>query len=78
MESRNRANQSFGLENSSCCHSAGAPATEESVFPYSRSQILQSLGLHQDDASLLKSTHLETLTRPESRNLTADTGVDWS
>jgi gluconate 5-dehydrogenase len=52
------------LGNSSCCHSEGAPATEESVFPYSRSQILQSLGLHQDDASLFKSTHLETLTCP--------------
>jgi hypothetical protein len=32
---RDRANQSFSLGNSSCCHSEGAPATEESVFPYS-------------------------------------------
>jgi polyisoprenoid-binding protein YceI len=60
-----RANQSFSLGNSSCCHSAGAPATEESVFSYSRSQILQSLRLYQDDASLFKSTHLETLTCPD-------------
>jgi hypothetical protein len=58
------ANRSFHSGNSSRSHSEGAPATEESVFPYSRSQILQSLGLHQNDDSLFKSTHLETLTLP--------------
>jgi hypothetical protein len=61
---KGRPNQSFSLGNSSYRHSEGAPATEESVFPYSRSQILQPLGLHQDDASSFKSTYLETLTCP--------------
>jgi hypothetical protein len=58
--------QSFVLGASSHSHSEGAPAKEESVFPSSRNQILQSLRSNQDYASLFKSPHFETLTWPRS------------
>jgi hypothetical protein len=59
-----KVNQSFNLGDSPRYPSEGAPAMEESVFPYPRSQSLQSRGLHQDDASLFTSTHFETVTCP--------------
>jgi hypothetical protein len=38
------ASQSFSLGNSSSCHSEGAPATEESVFTWFRSQSFSRWG----------------------------------